>query len=163
MPFQFKELMNKIDPDDEEDEDGNPIDKSTAPVVPKTSFKTRGLVLAQQAKQGGAIGDQLAAQALMQQQNQQQQYLQNMQNHPLVQRLSSRPQRSSSSKKNHNDNYYSGMGAGMRLDPETGEMIPDDAGGEDDDGDAQVLNNEKSVVIKLGNLTSTQVCVCFYH
>ena len=51
----------------------------------------------------------------------------------------------------------------MRLDPETGEMIPDDAGGEDDDGDAQVLNNEKSVVIKLGNLTSTQVCVCFYH
>merc|ERR1719222_42480 len=42
----------------------------------------------------------------------------------------------------------------MVLDPLTGDFVP--AGGgcdeEDDDGDVQVLNNEKPVVIKLGQL-----------
>ena len=173
--LQFKELMNRIDPDDEEDEDGNPIvntDPNKAPIPNRNiSYRSRGQALAQQNQQQAAM-DQLANNALIMQQKEQekqQNYVKHMENHPLVQKL--RPQRSitkesTPQKKNHSvDNYYSNMDSmeGMVLDPETGEMVP--AGNDpDDDGDVQVLNNEKPVVIKFGNLTkrsdnSTQVCV----
>merc|ERR1711997_933074 len=122
--------------------------------------------------------DEIAMSEAMRLQQQQQQKYQDMQNHPLVQKLrpqrtsgtstpqkssrdhhhSTTPQKSSSRSHNHNDNYNynsnnSNSMAGMRLDPMTGEMVPiTDDEDEQDDGDVHEIN-ENPVVIKLGNLT----------
>ena len=179
--------MNKIDPDDDEDEDGNPIDRLAVPNLPlptKQSYHSRGQVLVQSGKAKEyqtqqAKLDEIAMSEAMRLQQQQQQKYQDMQNHPLVQKLrpqrtsgtstpqkSSRdhhhstttPQKSSSRSHNHNDNYNynsnnSNSMAGMRLDPMTGEMVPiTDDEDEQDDGDVHEIN-ENPVVIKLGNLT----------
>merc|ERR1719266_1641779 len=185
--MDFKELMNKIDPDDDEDEDGNPIDRMALsnlnPLPTKQSYRVRGqdLVKSGMAKEyqsQQAKLDEIAMSEAMRLQQQQQQKYQDMQNHPLVQKL--RPQRSSgtttpqkssshshstpqksSRTNNHNNseenynysNNSSNSMAGMRLDPMTGEMVPiTDDEDEQDDGDVHEIN-ENPVVIKLGNIT----------
>ena len=162
--------MNKIDPDEDEDEEGNPIPGTGKQA---SSYRARGQQLAQQFNNNQSVppADHMVnmrgsdpgrsfhqphQQAYAQQQQQQYHHP------PQTKRQSSRtttPQKAS--KSNHSD-YYSGSMEGMVLDPETGEMIPAGSG-YDDDGDVRVLN-EKPVVIKLGQLTksadnSTQVCV----
>merc|ERR1712141_409718 len=99
--MDFKELMNKIDPDDDEDEDGNPIDRLAVPNLPlptKQSYHSRGQVLVQSGKakeyqtQQAKLDEIAMSQAMRLQQQQQQKY-QDMQNHPLVKKL--RPRRTS--------------------------------------------------------------------
>ena len=169
--------MNKIDPDEDEDEDGNPI--PNAEKKPSLgSYKARAQAAQQQQSQlaqqynnnqivnmnePGRSSHQPHQQAWLQYQQQNQQQLQQSRQQPLRQSSRATPQ-----KKNYNeDSYYSGSTEGMVLDPLTGDFVP--AGSncdEDDDGDVQVLNNEKPVVIKLGQLASskhssensTQVC-----
>ena len=94
--------MNKIDPDDDEDEDGNPIDRMAIsnlnPLPTKQSYRVRGqdLVKSGMAKEyqsQQAKLDEIAMSEAMRLQQQQQQKYQDMQNHPLVQKL--RPQRTS--------------------------------------------------------------------
>ena len=175
--FQFKELMNKIDPDEEEDEDGNPIPQSEKkPTL--GSYRSRAQAAQQQHQQlaqqynnnpivnmnePGKSYHQPHQQAWAQYQQQQQQ--QQPRQEPLRQSRRETPKKV---KSYNEDSYYSGPTEGMVLDPLTGDFVP--AGGgcgeEDDDGDVQVLNNEKPVVIKLGQLAgkhssenSTQVCV----
>lgn len=159
--------MNKIDPDEDEDEEGNPIPGTGKQA---SSYRARGQQLAQQFNnnQSVPVVDHMAHMVQPGRsfhQPHQQAYAQYQQPHPpQAKRQSSRtttPQKAS--KSNHsNVDYYSGSMEGMVLDPETGEMIPAGSG-YDDDGDVRVLN-EKPVVIKLGQLTrnadnSTQVCV----
>ena len=94
--------MNKIDPDDDEDEDGNPIDRLAVPNLPlpptKQSYKVRGQVLhqtgaAKEYQSQQAKLDEIAMSEAVRLRQQQQQKFQDMQNHPLVQKL--RPQRTS--------------------------------------------------------------------
>lgn len=173
--------MNKIDPDEEEDEDGNPIPSNK----PHSSYRSRAQAaqisaqqLAQQYNNNQVVMEQMnnsmTGPARSYHQPHQQAYMQYQQQHqdqlarqaasgatvpPVVLRQSSRS--SSTKKSNHND-YYSTEG--MVLDPETGQMVP--AGDDYDDEDqGQLLNEKQPVVIKLGQLASrnaensTQVCV----
>jgi len=161
--MEFKELMNKIDPDEEEDEDGNPIPQSEK--KPSLgSYRARAQAAQQQHQQlaqqynnnpivnmnePGKSYHQPHQQAWAQYQQQQQQ--QQPKQEPLRQSRRETPKKV---KSYNEDSYYSGSTEGMVLDPLTGDFVP--AGGgcgeEDDDGDVQVLNNEKPVVIKLGQL-----------
>ena len=180
--FQFKELMNKIDPDEEEDEDGNPIPQSEKkPTL--GSYRARAQAAQQQHQQlaqqynnnqivnmnePGRSYHQPHQQAWQQYQQQQQQ--QQSRQQPLRQSSRETPRKV---KSYNEDSYYSGSTEGMVLDPLTGDFVPAGGGGcgedDDDDGDVQVLNNEKPVVIKLGQLASkhssensTQVCVLWF-
>lgn len=176
--------MNKIDPDEEEDEEGNPIPSNK----PHSSYRSRAQIsaqqLAQQYNNNQVVLDQMnnsiTGPARSYHQPHQQAYMQYQQQHqdqlqrqaaasatvpPVVLRQSSR---SSKSKSNHNNDYYSGNMEGMVLDPETGQMVPAGSTGYDDEDEGQLLNEKQPVVIKLGQLTSrnaensTQVCP-FYH
>ena len=171
--------MNKIDPDEEEDEDGNPIPQSEKkPTL--GSYRARAQAAQQQHQQlaqqynnnqivnmnePGRSYHQPHQQAWQQYQQQQQQ--QQSRQQPLRQSSRETPKKV---KSYNEDSYYSGSTEGMVLDPLTGDFVPAGGGGcgedDDDDGDVQVLNNEKPVVIKLGQLASkhssensTQVCV----
>ena len=181
--------MNKIDPDEDEDEDGNPIPSTKQPSSYRARAQTAAQELAQQYNNNQNILEQMTNASLgpgttgparSNHQPHQQAYLQYQQQQQLQRPSQAMPptshhhrDRQSSrsrekSKSNHTD--YSSM-EGMVLDPETGEMVPQAEGFDDDDSQIQVLNEKQPVVIKLGQLTSkhahadnsTQVCVCRVH
>ena len=156
--------MNKIDPDEDEDEEGNPIAKPEN----RGSYRSRAQQAQQLAQQYNnnqqMVMSQMNNSAVL---NQQQNYVNNLQQRPVQPLRHSSRNTPQKQQKSHNNDYYANSAnmEGMVLDPETGEMVQGGGDYDEDDDSGQILNEKAPVVIKLGQLSSknaehsTQVCL----
>ena len=178
--LQFKELMNKIDKDEEEeDEDGNPIERpasyTPSKYRPNNSISNHGggagsgtvtpIKLSKVGGGGGGGGasNQLPAgtsaqQALLEIQNQQLKKMEEQNRRIMQEKMAKRGGGSVNSSHGFAPTRSSGGGGSSKaesfvLDPETGMMIPGPSGA-DNGEDVQVLDRaNQPVVVNLGQLS----------
>ena len=173
--------MNKIDPDEEEDEEGatngaggdvGPA-PTTTPVKrdPKVNFVTPSKSASKRGKQEEEVytpgrqeparsGHQAHQQAFMkyQQQQQQQQQQNPMQQNQKDQHRSRSTRAAAVAATAAVSASSNNLSGNLILDPETGEMVPAGSDGEEDyedEYDVQVVQTSKPVLINLGQLKNS--------